>query len=58
VVDSALAAVDADCPLVVLRMPVVGLLYRPATLARGVLPLRTRLQASERMHRWYFEQQQ
>jgi short-subunit dehydrogenase len=57
VVDGALAAVEQDRPLVVLRMPVVGLLYRPATAARGILPLRTRLQASERLHRWYFEQQ-
>ena len=57
VVDSALAAVAQDRPLVVLRMPLVGLLYRPAALARGILPLRTRLGASERMHRWYFEQQ-
>jgi short-subunit dehydrogenase len=57
VVDQALEAVQDDQPLVVLRMPLVGLLYRPATLARGVLPLRRRLKASERLHRWIFEQQ-
>jgi short-subunit dehydrogenase len=56
VVDAALAAVERDRPIVVLRMPVVGLLYYPAAVARGFVPLRTRLLVSERLNRWYFEQ--
>ena len=56
VVDTALTAVERDRPVVVLRMPVVGLLYYPTALLRGVLPLRVRLLLSERLNRWYFEQ--
>jgi uncharacterized protein len=57
VVDTALSAVERNRPMVVLRMPVVGLLYYPIALLRGVLPLRVRLLLSERLNRWYFEQQ-
>jgi len=56
VVETALAALERDQPMVVLRMPLVGLLYYPAALARGFVPLRARLRVSERLNRWYFEQ--
>jgi uncharacterized protein len=56
VVDTALTAVERNRPVVVLRMPVVGLLSYPVALFRGVLPLRVRLLLSERLNRWYFEQ--
>lgn len=56
VVDTALTAVERNRPMVVLRMPVVGLLYYPVALIRAVLPLRVRLLLSERLNRWYFEQ--
>jgi hypothetical protein len=36
-------------------MPGVGLLYHPIAMARGLVPVRARLKASERMHRWYFD---
>jgi short-subunit dehydrogenase len=54
---SALDAVERDQPLVVVRMPGVGLLYRPVAFLRGLVPVRARLKASERMHRWYFDEQ-
>jgi uncharacterized protein len=56
VVDAALSALESDRPRVVLRIPLVGLLYHPAALARGLVPLRARLRVSERLNRWYFEQ--
>jgi short-subunit dehydrogenase len=56
VVETSLTAVERDRPMVVLRMPVVGLLYYPVALLRAVLPLRVRLLLSERLNRWYFEQ--
>jgi short-subunit dehydrogenase len=57
VVTSALDALEHDRPLVVLRMPAIGLLYRPVALVRSVLPLRVRLRISERLNRWYFDEQ-
>jgi short-subunit dehydrogenase len=57
VAESGLDAVERDQPLVVVRMPVVGLLYHPVAMVRGLVPVRARLKASERMHRWYFDQQ-
>ena len=57
VAESGLEAVERDQPLVVVRMPGVGLLYHPVAMVRGLVPVRARLKASERMHRWYFEQQ-
>jgi short-subunit dehydrogenase len=57
VVDTAVTAVERDRPMVVLRMPVVGRIYYPIALLRGVLPLRVRLLVSERLNRWYFERQ-
>jgi short-subunit dehydrogenase len=57
VAEIGLDAVEQDRPLVVVRMPGVGLLYHPIAMARGLVPVRARLKASERMHRWYFEQQ-
>lgn len=51
VVDSALAAVERGRPVVVLRMPVVGLLYYPVAALRSFLPLRLRLLLSERLGR-------
>jgi short-subunit dehydrogenase len=56
VVESALSAVEHDRPMVVLRMPVVGLLFYPVALIRSVIPIRVRLLLSERWLRWYFEQ--
>jgi short-subunit dehydrogenase len=55
VVDRTLDAVDEDQPMVVLRMPVVGALYYPATLARSLIPRRSRLRVSERINRWVYE---
>jgi uncharacterized protein len=54
VVDTALAAVERDRPTVVLRMPVVGLLYYPVALLRTVVPLRVRLLLSERVGRFLY----
>jgi short-subunit dehydrogenase len=51
VVDSALDAVDRRRPVVVLRMPVVGLLYYPVAMLRSFVPLRLRLLLSERLGR-------
>jgi uncharacterized protein len=56
VAESGLQAVEGDQPLVVIRMPGVGLLYHPVAMLRGLVPVRARLKASERMHRWYFEE--
>lgn len=56
VVDTALEAVQQDRPTVVMRMPVVGLLYYPVLLLRALVPLRLRLRLSERLNRWVFEQ--
>jgi short-subunit dehydrogenase len=56
VAESGLQAVERDQPLVVIRMPGVGLLYHPVAMVRGLIPVRARLKASERMHRWYFEE--
>ena len=55
VAELGLEAVEQDRPLVVARMPGVGLLYHPIAMARGLVPVRARLKASERMHRWYFD---
>jgi hypothetical protein len=55
VVDRALKAVDEDQPMVVLRMPIVGALYYPATLARSFIPRRGRLRVSERINRWLYD---
>jgi short-subunit dehydrogenase len=55
VVDRALKAVDEDQPMVVLRMPMVGALYYPATLARSLVPRRGRLRVSERINRWLYD---
>jgi short-subunit dehydrogenase len=55
VVESALSAIEQDRPTVVLRMPVVGLLFYPVALIRSVIPTRARLRLSERLNRWYFE---
>jgi hypothetical protein len=54
VVDTALAAVVRDRPTVVLRMPVVGLLYYPVAFLRTVVPLRARLLLSERVGRFLY----
>jgi uncharacterized protein len=56
VVDTALDAVEQDRPTVVMRMPVVGLLYYPVVLLRALVPLPVRLRLSERLNRWIFEQ--
>jgi short-subunit dehydrogenase len=56
VAETGLKAVERDEPLVVVRMPGVGLLYHPVAMARGLVPVRARLKASERMHRWYFDE--
>jgi short-subunit dehydrogenase len=56
VADGGLQAVERDQPLVVIRMPMVGLLYHPVAMARSLVPVRARMKASERMHRWYFEE--
>jgi short-subunit dehydrogenase len=56
VVQAALAAVARDRPTVVMRMPVVGLLYYPVALLRGLVPLRRRLSISARLNRWIYEQ--
>ena len=56
VAETGLEAVERDEPLVVVRMPGVGLLYHPVAMARGLIPVRARLKASERMHRWYFDE--
>ena len=57
IAESGLEAVERDRPLVVVRMPGVGLVYHPVAMVRGFVPVRARLKASERMHRWYFDQQ-
>lgn len=57
VAESGLEAVERDRPLVVIRMPGVGLLYHPVAMVRGFVPVRARLKASEQMHRWYFDAQ-
>jgi short-subunit dehydrogenase len=56
VVESALTAVDRDRPIVVLRIPVVGMLSYPLALVRAIVPIRSRLLLSERLNRWLFEQ--
>jgi uncharacterized protein len=56
VVHTALAAVEQDRPTVVMRMPIVGLLYYPVALLRGLVPLRRRLSISARINRWIYEQ--
>jgi uncharacterized protein len=56
VAECGLEAVEEDRPVVVVRVPGVGLLYHPAAVARHFVPVRARLKASERMHRWYFEE--
>jgi short-subunit dehydrogenase len=56
VAESGLEAIERDQPLVVVRMPGVGLLYHPVAMVRGLVPVRARLKASERMHRWYFDE--
>jgi short-subunit dehydrogenase len=57
VVATALEAVEQDRPTVVMRMPLVGLLYYPVALLRALVPLRLRLRVSERLNRWIFEQE-
>jgi hypothetical protein len=37
-------------------MPIVGLLYYPVALLRGLVPLRRRLSISARINRWIYEQ--
>jgi uncharacterized protein len=54
VVESGLAAVQRDRPVVVLRMPLVGLLHYPVGVLRAVIPLRVRLQVAERLGRWVY----
>jgi short-subunit dehydrogenase len=56
VVQGGLDALERDRPVVVLRMPGVGLLYYPTSLLRNVVPLRRRLLVSERLNRWYYEE--
>jgi len=54
VVDTALAAVARDRPTVVLRMPVVGLLYYPVAALRAFVPLHVRLRLSARLGRFLY----
>jgi uncharacterized protein len=56
IAECGLEGVERDQPRVVVRMPGVGLLYHPVAMVRGFVPVRARLKASERMHRWYFDQ--
>ncbi|HEU4658894.1 MAG TPA: hypothetical protein VFR97_15300, partial [Capillimicrobium sp.] len=55
VVDRALEAVDEAKPMVVLRMPGVGALYYPATIAGSLVPRSRRLRVSERINRWVYD---
>ena len=55
VVDGALAGLERDRPVVVLRMPLLGRAYHVRTLLGLLLTRRARLRAAERLNRWYFE---
>ena len=46
---------EEDQPMVVLRMPGVGLLYYPAALAGSLVTRRRRLRVSERINRWVYD---
>jgi len=57
VVDAALEALVRGRPMVVLRVPVIGLLYYPLTALGHMLPLHVRLRIAERVNRGLFKVQ-
>jgi uncharacterized protein len=55
VVGAALAGLERDQPVVVVRMPLFGRAYHLRTVLGGLLTRRARLRAADRLNRWYFE---